>query len=300
MPFGVAPAPAPTYGFAAVPSPAPGPGSAAVGMGNFLQVRVGGVNLGDRRVAVLDFIGSTEAPAPAPPPGPATDFVSIAAGDVTWFPGVVAFTEYSIGTANPTYTAAQYGGGGGAPDLGFGSFFVGQYLGAPPPAPPGVALGGWINGTVENPLALDLDNGPGTFIGTDGTHPDTPVLSGSPFLNGSIAMLFETDQAVIGITAGFFNAVGSTRITAYKRDGSVLGFVANAGTGIETFIVGTDTGTAEIAGLLFHFVAAEAAGFTIDSVRFGERNAAAAPAVLQVTRGWGDKAHIVTIRRVVP
>lgn len=297
MPFEISAAPPPSSGFAVAPSPAPGPGAVG-GAGTFLQIRVGSVNLGDRRVAVLDFIGSAEAPTPPPPPGPATALVSVDAEAVEWFPGLVTFSEYSVGTLNPTYTLAQYGGGGGAPEVDFGSFFLGQFIGPPPPAPPGVALGAWVNGTATDPLSLDLDNGPGAFIGTDGTHPNSPVLSGSPFLNGSIAMLFSTDQAVVGFRGGFFNAIGSTRITAYRRDGSVLGFFDNTATGIEDFIVGTNTGVAEIAGLLLHLVAEEAAGFTIDSVRFGERIAAAAH-TLQVTRGWGDKHHIVTVRRVV-
>lgn len=265
------------------------------GLGTFLQVRANGANVGNRKAAVLDFIGSAEAPAPAPPPGPATALVRVASGDVTWKTGLITFSEFSIGTRNPTYTPAQYGGSGDVPSVAFGSFFVGQSIGSSPP--PGVAVGGWIDGAPTNPLTIDTENGLGVRIAEDGAHADSPTLTGTPFLHGSIAMRFSADQAVVGLTGGFFNAIGSTRITAYRRDGSALGFVANAVTGIETFIVGTDTGVAAIAGLLLHFVAEEVAGFGIDSVRFAARNAASPPAVLTVTRGWGDRAHIVTIRR---
>ena len=51
------------------------------------------------------------------------------------------------------------------------------------------------------------------------------MLSGSPFLNGAIAMLFSADQAGIAFDGGFFNAIGSTRVTAYGRDGPVLGWM---------------------------------------------------------------------------
>lgn len=183
--------------------------------------------------------------------------------------GQITFSEYAIGTANPTYTAAQYGGSGTAPGVSFGSYFLGQSLGTTATCPAGVALGGCIVGSpTGGSLALDLD-GPGAFIGTDTNHTASPVLSGSPFLNGAIAMLFSTNQAGISFDGGFFNAIGSTRITAYARDGSILGSITNTATGIQNLLIGTDDGTSLIAGLLISLVAPEDAGFTIDSIRFG-------------------------------
>ncbi|MBL8347467.1 MAG: PEP-CTERM sorting domain-containing protein [Rubrivivax sp.] len=184
--------------------------------------------------------------------------------------GQITFSEYAIGTSNPTYTAAQYGGSGTAPGVSFGSYFLGQSVGTAATCPAGVALGGCIVGSpTGTSLSLDLDGGPGAFVGTDTNHTASPVLSGSPFLNGAIAMLFSTDQAGISFDGGFFNAIGSTRVTAYARDGSVLGSITNTATGIQNLLIGTDDGKSLIAGLLISLVAPEDAGFTIDSVRFG-------------------------------
>lgn len=184
--------------------------------------------------------------------------------------GQITFSEYAIGTANPTYTAAQYGGSGSAPSVSFGSYFIGQSLGAAGACGAGVAAGGCVVGSpTGGALALDLENGAGTFIGTDTNHTASPVLSGSPFLNGAIAMLFSSNQAGISFDGGFFNAIGSTRVTAYGRDGTILGSITNTATGIQNLIIGTDDGTSLIAGLLISLVAPEDAGFTIDSIRFG-------------------------------
>lgn len=187
--------------------------------------------------------------------------------------GQITFSEYSIGALNPTYTASQYGGTGTAPSVSFGSFFTGQSLGAVgTDCAAGTAAGGCVAGTPTGTLSLDIDNGGGTFIATDTNHTASPVLSGSPFLNGSIAMLFSTNQAGISFDGGFFNAIGSTRITAYGRDGTVLGSITNTATGIQNLLIGTDDGTSLIAGLLISLVAPEDAGFTIDNVRFGTIN----------------------------
>ena len=44
---------------------------------------------------------------------------------------------------------------------------------------------------------------------------------------------FSTPQAGVGLIGGYFNAVGSTAITAYAADGSVIGSVTNSVTGDE-------------------------------------------------------------------
>lgn len=185
-------------------------------------------------------------------------------------PGLITFSEYSIGTLNPSYSASNYGGSGTAPSVSFGSFFTGQSLGVVgTDCPAGTAAFGCITGNPTGTLSLDLGNGIGTLIGTDTNHTASPVLSGLPLLNGSIAMLFSTNQAGVSFDAGFFNAIGSTRVTAYGSDGALLGSIPNTATGIQDLLIGTDDGTSVIAGLLISFVAPEDAGFTIDNVRFG-------------------------------
>ena len=81
--------------------------------------------------------------------------------------------------------------------------------------------------------------------------------------------VFSTDQFGVGFDGGFFNAVSSTAITAFGRDGSLLGSVDNSVTGIEFLgLVSDDVG---IAGVFLDLVGAEPAGFAIDNIRFGVR-----------------------------
>ncbi|MFD2168059.1 PEP-CTERM sorting domain-containing protein [Thalassotalea euphylliae] len=186
--------------------------------------------------------------------------------------GVITFSEFALGTTNPAYTAADYGGDAGDPDVNFGGWFNGQSLSANPLIDcPGAAASACIVGNPTNSLGIDT-NSPNTFIVGDGSNPTSPVLSGTPTFNGGIAVLFSTDQFGVGFDGGFFNAVGSTAITAFARDGSLIGSVANTVTGIEFLGLVTDDNTARIAGVFLDLVGAEPAGFAIDNIRFGGVN----------------------------
>jgi hypothetical protein len=99
--------------------------------------------------------------------------------------------------------------------------------------------------------------------------PTAPILSGTPLFNGPIALEFSAPQVGVGLTGGFFNAVGSTAITAYDATGAEIGTVSNTIIGNEFLGLITADGLPEISGLLFHLVGAEPAGFDIDNVRFG-------------------------------
>jgi hypothetical protein len=181
--------------------------------------------------------------------------------------GLITFSEKPLGTVNPTYAPADYGGGGGAPTVTFDGFFAGQSLGG------GVCGGaptGCVVGAPTGPLALDAA-APDTRIVNDGAAPTSPVLSGTPIFNGPIAILFSVPQFGVGLSGGFFNAVGGTAITAFAADGTLLGSVVNEALGIEFLGLVTDDGTASIAGLLFSLVGPEPAGFGIDNVRFGQQ-----------------------------
>jgi hypothetical protein len=182
--------------------------------------------------------------------------------------GLITFSEFPLNTVNPTYTPANYGGGAGAPTVTFDGFFAGQALGTAATCPAGAMVTGCVVGSPTGPLSL-APASPNTFITSDGANPTSPVLSGTPQFNGPIAILFSNDQAGVGLTGGFFDAIGGTAITAFARDGSVLGSVVNTGTGIEFLGLVTTDGTAQIAGLLFSLVGSEPAGFAIDNLRFG-------------------------------
>lgn len=199
--------------------------------------------------------------------GASAGVIRVDVGAFTPTAGLITFSEPGkpLGTVNPTYLPGDYGGGGGAPTVTFEGFFAGQGLGGGC----GGAPTGCVVGSPSNPLALDA-GAPNTFITTDGANPTSPVLSGTPTFNGPIAMLFSVDQYGVGLDGGFFNAIGGTAITAFDRQGNILGSVLNIGLGIEFLGLVTDDGTASIAGLLFSLVGPEPAGFAIDNLRFGQ------------------------------
>jgi hypothetical protein len=182
--------------------------------------------------------------------------------------GLITFSELPLGTNNPVYAPATYGGAGDDPQVSFGGFFQGQSLGDASTCPPGAALSGCVIGDATAPLAF-APGAPVTMIVNDGANPTSPVLSGSPTFNGPIAILFDSDVAGVGLDGGFFDNVGGTAITAFARDGSVIGSVLNEETEIEFLGLVTADGSDTIAGLLFSLVGAESAGFAIDNVRFG-------------------------------
>lgn len=185
--------------------------------------------------------------------------------------GLITFSEYAVGTVNPVYTPGDYGGGVGSPTVTFDGWFTGQSLsGTPAVDCPSAAATACVVGSPSGPLSLDAAS-PNTFITTDGANPTSPVLSGTPTFNGPIAVLFDVDLAGVGFDAGFFDAVGSTGITAFARDGSLLGTVTNTGYGIEFLGLITDDGSEKIAGVFLDLVGSEPAGFAIDNLRFGRR-----------------------------
>lgn len=184
--------------------------------------------------------------------------------------GQITFSEFSVGTTNPTYTPGDYGGSVGAPIVTFDGWFAGQGLSVTPGVDcPGAAATACVVGSPTGPLTLDSAS-PDTFISTDPANPDAPVLSGTPTFNGPIAVLFSKDLAGVGFDGGYFDAVGSTGITAFARDGSLLGTVTNVGLGIEFLGLVTDDGSAQIAGVFLDLVGSEPFGFEIDDLRFGQ------------------------------
>lgn len=182
--------------------------------------------------------------------------------------GLITFSEFPLNTVNPTYTPGDYGGGAGSPTVNFNGFFNGQSLGDAGSCPPGAALSGCVIGSPSAPLGLDPAS-PDTFITNDGANPTTPVLSGTPTFNGPIAILFDIPVAGVGLSGGFFDAIGGTAIIAFDNDGNVIGSVLNESLGIEFLGLVTDDESETISGLLFSLVGSEPAGFAIDNVRFG-------------------------------
>lgn len=183
--------------------------------------------------------------------------------------GIITFSEFALNTSNPVYSPADYGGDADAVTVSFGGFFTGQSLSANAASDcPGAAATACVVGSPTASLSLDI-NAPQTYITSDGANPTSPVLSGYPRFNGPVAALFSEDLVAVGFDGGFFDNVGSTGITAFARDGSLLGTVSNEGTGIEFLGLVSDTGSAQIAGVFLDLIGAESAGFAIDNMRFG-------------------------------
>jgi hypothetical protein len=200
----------------------------------------------------------------------ADDIVQISQTAFNAGAGLITFSEFDQGTVNPVYAPATYGGGAGSPTVTFGGYFNGQTGGSTNPGacPAGAAVTGCVLGNPTGPLAIN-PNSPQTFIASDSAMPTSPVLSGSPLFNGSIAIKFSTPQAGVGLDGGYFDAIGSTAITAYGVDGTILGSVKNSQIGDDFLGLVTADGQADIAGLLFSLVGDEPAGFDIDNVEFG-------------------------------
>jgi hypothetical protein len=197
--------------------------------------------------------------------------VRVSAANFNAQAGLITFSEFPLNTVNPSYSPAQYGGGATAPNVTFGGWFLGQSLSPNASADcPGAAASACVVGSPTGPLSLDPGS-PDTFITSDGANPTSPVLSGAPRFNGPIAVLFDVDQVAVGFDGGFFDAIGSTGITAFARDGSLLGTVSNQTTGIEFLGLVSSDAQAVIAGVFLDLVGAEPAGFAIDNLRFGVR-----------------------------
>ena len=112
--------------------------------------------------------------------------------------------------------------------------------------------------------------GDSPFITTDGANPTSPVLSGTPRFQGAIEGVFvdpENPEVPVvvesfSLDAGFFDAIGSTRIEWFDQDGKKLGQRTNTGFGIENFFVtGGNPSSWKIS-----VIANEPAGYAIDNV----------------------------------
>jgi hypothetical protein len=186
--------------------------------------------------------------------------------------GRITFSEVALGTVNPVYPAARYGGGADSPRVSFGGHFAGRRIAAPGECPPGAVPTGCLAGSARGPLALD-PAAPATSVQThtanvaNGMTP--PSLAGTPRWNGPIAILFDRDVAAVGLEAIGLNAARSTAITVYDRQGRVLGRTINNGINSEFLGLATRDLAPRIAGIEFHLVGAEPHGFGVDNIRFG-------------------------------
>lgn len=116
--------------------------------------------------------------------------------------------------------------------VGFSGYFEGQYPGTPAQWPPSAKPSGCVAGLPLAPLRPTTD-GPATMIARDGSNPRAPSLSGSPLFNGPVSFVFDKDVAGVGLAGGYFDDAPSTAITAFDRQGHLIGGVRNLRTGMD-------------------------------------------------------------------
>ena len=186
--------------------------------------------------------------------------VNLGPGSFTPLASVITFSEagHPLGQTNPVYTFLAVPGLGDV-TVSFAGAFVGQTVTGGFPAT--------LTGSPTGPLSL----APGTTtnIVNDAAVSTAPVLSGAPLFNGPIAVLFSTPVAAVGLSGGFFNAIGGTTITAFDATGAALGSIVNSALGVEFYGLADASGANVISGIAFYITGPEPAGFGIDNLTFG-------------------------------
>lgn len=180
--------------------------------------------------------------------------INLGPGSFTPAASVITFSEpgRNIGDTDPIYAIAGN-------TISFGEYFLGQTV-----------VGGGVRtltGSPTTPLSL-VQNG-NAFITTDGANPTSPVLSGTPRFNGPISFTFATPVAAVGLSGGYFDAIGATTIEAFDSAGLSLGAIVNSAIGVEFYGLFDSSGS-NIAGVSFYITGSEPAGFAIDNVTFGD------------------------------
>ena len=111
--------------------------------------------------------------------------------------------------------------------------------------------------------------GNGAFITGDGANPTSPVLSGTPRFSGPIQVQFvvpgTSDPSIVAsfsLDAGYFDAIGSTRLIIYDQQNRIIDQKTNTRLGIENFTV-SGGGISKFTMEIFEN---EPAGFAIDNL----------------------------------
>lgn len=186
----------------------------------------------------------------------------------------ISFTGLSPGTVNPVYSPPP--GQPDAPTVSFGSYFTGQSIGTA--ASCGVDY--CLDGSPLSDLSLvDASLNALTFVTSDTSAPDNPVLSGIPQFQGPISILFSQDQAGVGVSVGYALAPGAERMTAFDRNGDILASILNDTVGYSFLTLASDDAAAAIAGVQITRTGATQGGFALDSVLFGGSSQVKATAV---------------------
>lgn len=172
----------------------------------------------------------------------------------------IGFDSLPLYTRNPSYAAAD---GSALGNVSFAGVFDGQSVGD---ADTCGAIG-CVLGSPTSGLSLDADST--AFITQDDAAANNPVLSGLPTFAGPISILFDVDQAGVGLTLGSALALGAERMTAFDREGNILATVENDALGYVFLGLASDDASASIAGIQIERTGRDGTGFDIDDLIFG-------------------------------
>lgn len=114
------------------------------------------------------------------------------------------------------------------------------------------------------------DNNTVTTVGqivSDGAQPNTPVIAANTSYTGPVFLYFENPVNYVSLDVGFFDNLGSTRIEFRDAAGNVVHVVNNDALGVQTFEFASELGIASVASIDESF---DAAGFSVDTVVFGD------------------------------
>jgi hypothetical protein len=118
-----------------------------------------------------------------------------------------------------------------------------------------------------------LFSGDDPFITTDGSNPDSPVLSGTPLFFGKIVVKFirpatgkPRPLSTFAFEAGYFDSLNSVVIRLFDKNGKEVASLSNTKLGIQRFKF--KNLKPKIASFQIKPEKDEPAGFAIDNVQF--------------------------------
>jgi Ca2+-binding RTX toxin-like protein len=103
-------------------------------------------------------------------------------------------------------------------------------------------------------------------IVNDGSQPKSPAIACNENYNGPVSWTFSQPVASIEFDAGYFNSIGSTVARFYNASGALLQSITNSTYGVQHFAYASASG---ISKVIVTPVAADANGFSVDSLAFG-------------------------------
>lgn len=116
----------------------------------------------------------------------------------------------------------------------------------------------------------------------DGAQPASPSFAANSNYFGPVFLFFERAVTSVSLAAGYFDNLGSTRIEFLDGSGRVLSSILNSAFGVQTYSFTSEAGIASVRVIDESY---DAAGFSIDTVIFGDPVASLSPPVVSQAAG---------------